>query len=107
MQETRRQWIREGENISFKDIDKMQKMCFPRWLAVAENAWNSYEKKDFPQFLKTVEFFCDVLKENGITPAPEDDWNILPHTRLEQTLNFAVKNISKKTIIDFFRGNNK
>ena len=90
-----------------KDIDKMQKMCFPRWLAVAENAWNSYEKKDFPQFLKTVEFFCDILKENGITPAPEEDWNILPHTRLEQTLNFAAKNISKKTIIDFFRGNNK
>ncbi len=89
------------------DFSKMTKMCYPRWLAVAENAWNSYDKDDFPKFLKTVVFFCEVLREKGITPAPEEEWNILPHTRLSQTLSFATKNISKKTIIDFLRGNNK
>ena len=66
-----------------------------------------YRKKDGSERSARGTRKSDVLKENGITPAPEDDWNILPHTRLEQTLNFAAKNISKKTIIDFFRGNNK
>lgn len=89
------------------DFSEMAQMCFPRWLAVSENAWNSYDKKDFPKFLKTVVFFCEVLGEMGIVPAPEEEWNILPHTRLSQTLSFATKNISKKTIVDFFRGNNK
>lgn len=89
------------------DFSDMARKCFPRWLAVAENAWNSYDKKDFPQFLKTVVFFCEILREKGVTPAPEEEWNILPHTRLSQTVGFAVKNISKKTIVDFFRGNNK
>lgn len=89
------------------DFSEMTRKCFPRWLAVAENAWNSYDKKDFAQFLKTVVFFCEILREMGITPAPEEEWNILPHTRLSQTLSFASKSLSKKTIIDFFRGNNK
>lgn len=88
-------------------FDEMTKKCFPRWLAVAENGWNSYEKKDFSKFLKTVEFFCEIIKEKGIIPACEDEWNILPHTRLEQTLGFVTKNISKKSILDFLRGNNK
>ena len=89
------------------DFDKMTAQCFPRWLAVAENAWNSYDKNDFPKFLKTVVFFCEILKEMGITPAPESQWNILPHTRLGQTLAFAKDNLAKKAILDFFRGNNK
>lgn len=90
------------------DFSKMMRMCFPRWLAVAENGWNGMAgTKDFPKFLKTTEFFCEVLGEMGITPAPEGEWNILPHTRLEQTLGFVKNNIAKKTIIDFFRGNNK
>jgi N-acetyl-beta-hexosaminidase len=83
----------------------MQNLCFPRWFAVAEIAWNSEKEKEFPKFLKTSQFFCEVLNEMGITAAPEKEWNILPHTRLSQTLGFAAKNITKRTIIQFFRGN--
>ncbi len=89
------------------DFGKMARQCFPRWLAVAENGWNSYDKNDFPKFLKTVVFFCEILREKGITPATEEEWNILPHTRLEQTLGFVKNNLTKKVITDFFRGSNK
>ncbi len=87
--------------------ETMHKLCFPRWFAVSEIAWNGGSERDFAAFLKTSQFFCEVLNEMGITAAHESEWNILPHTRLSQTLNFATKNISKKTIIDFLRGNNK
>lgn len=87
--------------------EAMQKLCFPRWFAVSEIAWNGNKNKDFASFLKTSQFFCEVLNEMGITAADESEWNILPHTRLSQTLSFAAKNISKKTVIDFLRGNNK
>ena len=82
-------------------------MLFRSWLAVAETAWNVDEEKDFPKFLKSTKFFCEILRERGITPAPEGDWNILPHTRLGQTLGFVKNNITKKMIVDFFKGANK
>ncbi len=88
-------------------FEKLTQMCFPRWLAVAETAWNVDEEKDFPKFLKSTKFFCEILRERGITPAPEGDWNILPHTRLGQTLGFVKNNITKKMIVDFFKGANK
>ena len=89
------------------DSETMQKLCFPRWFAVSEIAWNGGSEKDFASFLKTSQFFCEVLNEYGITAAHESEWNILPHKRLSQTVGFATKNISKKTVIDFLRGNNK
>ncbi len=85
------------------DINKMMKMCFPRWLAVAETGWNGSEKGDYAQFLKTTKFFCDVLKEYGIYSAEESEWNILPHKRLSQTLTFAKNNISLNTVKNFFK----
>ncbi len=85
------------------NIEKMMKMCFPRWLAVAETGWNGGNKGDYALFLKTCSFFCDILKEYGIYSAKESEWNILPHKKLSQTLNFAVKNISPKTVKEFFK----
>lgn len=43
LQETRRQWIREGDNISFKDIDKM---------LLTENSANVYIDPDYEPFSK-------------------------------------------------------
>ena len=83
----------------------MHSLCFPRWFAVSEVAWNSDRERDFPAFLKTSQFFCEVLREKGITSAEESEWNILPHKRLSQTLSFATKNITVNTIKQFFRGN--
>ena len=88
------------------DFKKLNEMCFPRWMAVAERAWNQ-ERRPFADFLKTAQFFCDILKEMGVTPAQESEWNILPHTRLEQTLGFVKNNVSKQVIKEFFRGKKK
>ena len=88
------------------DFKKLNEMCFPRWMAVAERAWNQ-ERRPFADFLKTAQFFCDILKEMGVTPAQESEWNILPYTRLEQTLGFVKNNISKQVVKEFFRGKKK
>ncbi len=89
------------------DIKVMMKQCFPRWLGVAEAGWNAGEKKDYPKFLKTVAFYSDILKEYGVECADESLWNQLPHNRLSQTLGFVSRNITKRMIMDFFKGENK
>ena len=38
-------------------------MCFPRWFAVAETAWNGGTSKGYMNFLETTQFYCDILKE--------------------------------------------
>ena len=38
-------------------------MCFPRWLAVAETAWNGGSKVGYSNFLNATRFYCDILKE--------------------------------------------
>ena len=55
-------------------FEKMTYLCFPRWLAVAETGWNNVNKKGYAKFIKTAEFFCDILKGMGITPAPKEYW---------------------------------
>ena len=90
-----------------KDIERMEELCFPRWLGVAETAWNGGENKDYAMFLKTVAFYNDILKEFGIKCADESEWNILPHSRLSQTLGFVSRNITPKAIKQFFKGDKK
>ncbi len=85
-------------------FEKMTKLCFPRWLAVASTGWNGAKDRDFQKFLKLCKFFCEILGEAGITPAPEEEWNILPHNRLSQTMDFVFNNISKEAILNFFSG---
>ena len=81
-----------------RDFKKLSKMCFPRWLAVADTAWNGNDRKDFSKFLKTTAFYCEILREYGIISAPEYEWNILPHNRLSQTVGF-VKNLLSKDFV--------
>ena len=84
-----------------RDFNKLTEMCFPRWLAVADTAWNGNDKKNFNKFLKTVDFFCEILREHGIIAAPESEWNILPHNRLSQTVGFLKNFLSKETVTQF------
>ncbi len=78
-----------------RDFESLTKMCFPRWLAVADTAWNGNDNKDFAKFLKNTVFFCEILREYGITAASEKEWNILPHSRASQTLSFFKNKLSK------------
>lgn len=82
-----------------KDFEKMTFMCFPRWLAVAQTAWCGNGKESYKSFLKTVEFYCDVLKGKGITPAPKSEWNTSPLRRVNQTFQFLYNNFSPKQLI--------
>lgn len=86
-----------------RDFPKLAKMCFPRWIAVADTAWNGNDRKDFNRFLKTVSFFCEILIEYGIVSAPESEWNILPHDRLSQTIGFLKNFLSKDTVTQFLK----
>lgn len=87
---------------SFK---KMSYMCFPRWLAVADTAWNGTENKEIKTFLQNVEFYCDILKEIGHFPASNKEWNVLPHERLSETLGFFKNSLTKNIIAQFIKGN--
>ena len=89
-----------------RSFDRMAYMCFPRWLAVAETGWNGGENKNYTRFKKNARFFCNILRENGVNPAPESDWDILPHERLAETLGFFTCNISKETFAAFFKKEN-
>ena len=83
-------------------FEKMTYLCFPRWLAVAETGWNNVNKKGYAKFIKTAEFFCDILKGMGITPAPKEDWDILPQSRLKETVDFFSNTLSKSAVKQFF-----
>ncbi len=83
-------------------FEKMTRLCFPRWLAVAATGWSGSKDRDFAKFLKTCKFFCEILNEKGIVSAPEEEWNILPHNRLSQTMDFVKNNISKEAVMQFF-----
>lgn len=90
-----------------RDFETLTKMCFPRWIAVADTAWNGSTKKNYTKFLKDVAFFCEILREYGIVAASEKEWNILPHSRLSQTADFLKKTVSKDVIKQFFSKDDK
>ncbi|MGI6745619.1 MAG: Beta-hexosaminidase [Firmicutes bacterium ADurb.Bin300] len=86
------------EHIS--DFDTMTYMCFPRFMAVAETAWTSPEKKGYPDFEKRAEFFCRILNETGLITAPKKDWNPLSAKRISETARFFFNAVS----LDMIRG---
>lgn len=89
-----------------RSFERMTYLCFPRWLAVAETGWNGNAGKNYDRFKKTASFFCDILREQGISPAPESDWDISPAKRLSETVGFFAKNLNKETITAFFKKEN-
>ncbi len=83
-------------------FEKMAYMCFPRWLAVAETAWNGAQKEKYGTFLKNAEFFCNHLLSMGIKSAPRKDWDVLPHKRLGQAVGFFGKSLKLRDVKQFF-----
>ena len=81
-----------------RTFERMNYMCFPRWLAVAETGWNGSAGKNYAKFKKNAAFFCDILREYGINAAPESDWDSLPHKRLAETLRFFRRKMTKETV---------
>ena len=86
-----------------RDFEKMSYMCFPRWLAVAETGWNGTNPKGYQSFLKSVEFYCDILRGMGHNPAPKGDWNVAPHTRLNETVGFFKNSLTRENIQNFLK----
>ena len=86
-----------------RNFEKMSYMCFPRWLAVAETGWNGVNTKGYQNFLKSAEFYCDVLKGIGHTPAPKSDWNVAPYTRLNETVGFFKNSLTRENIKNFLK----
>lgn len=68
----------------------LEYMLFPRACAVAENAWG-YGRSDWRSFIKKVNIFKYVFRQNRIHFAPRRDWNPLPLRRLYGTLKFLYK----------------
>ena len=73
------------EYISFNAA--IEYMLFPRAAAIAQTAWG-YGREDYTYFVKALESFRPVFKQNRINCAPKKDWNPLPLKRLAGTLKF-------------------
>ena len=86
-----------------RDFEKLSYMCFPRWLAVAETGWNGVNAKGYQSFLKSAEFYSDILKGMGHNPAPKSEWNVAPHTRFNETVGFFTNFVTPQIIKNYFK----
>jgi hexosaminidase len=50
----------------FNSQEKMEYCAFPRVFAIAESAWTRSNNKDYPRFIKSVEYFERLWKKLGI-----------------------------------------
>ena len=89
-------------------IERMMYMCFPRWFAVAQTGWCGKNGSDnYTGFLKNVKFYRDILREYGITCAPEKVWDVSPAARLSQTAGFFLNAATKENILNLFKREEK
>lgn len=65
----------------------LEYMLFPRAAAIAQTAWG-YMRGDYRSFLKALEAFKFVFRQNRIHFAPQKKCNPLPLTRLCGTVKF-------------------
>ena len=86
-----------------KNIDELTSMCFPRWLAVAEVAWNGGERKSYKQFFNTVLFYCDILREMKIAVSKKDEWAGNPQKKFTQLINYGKRMITPESVSEFLR----
>jgi hypothetical protein len=70
---------------------------------VAETAWNGANPKGYQSFLKSAEFYSDILKGMGHTPAPKSDWNVAPHARVNETVGFFTNFVTPELIKNYFK----
>lgn len=75
--------------------ERMEYLCLPRWLAVAESAWSTPENKDYRLFHKVCYTLCDaLLSDYKICPEAEADPRPLP--RLREFIRFYTGIIPRK-----------
>ena len=90
MQETRRQWIREGDNISFKDIDKM---------LLTEKSANVYIDPDYAPFGKPGNMPSKIdgfLKKTGqALPQSKGQYALCILESLAMTYRYYIESLEK------------
>lgn len=72
------------------DGEKLEYMCFPRWLAVAETGWTEKDIKDYKSFYEICKKLVKILNNSGVNAASEEDWNPSVSGRLRKTLLFFI-----------------
>ena len=80
------------------DFERLCYMCFPRWFAVADTAWNGRDEKNYREFRLAAKSYCDALRKMGVSSAPECDWDESPQKRLRETLAFADNLMTKNML---------
>ena len=88
--------FRKAEYIT--DFERLCYMCFPRWFAVADTAWNGRAEKTYREYRLAAKSYCDALRKMGVSSAPECDWDESPQKRLRETLAFADNLMTKNKL---------
>lgn len=86
-----------------RNFEELSNMCFPRWLAVAETAWNGGSKKGYLQFIDATKFYCDILKEMKIPVAEKSEWDGNPQKTIEGLIKHGKRVLTPGSVADFFR----
>ena len=83
------------------NFEQLCRLCFPRWLAVAETGWTPPELKEKTGFLQRSAFFCDELKCMGISSTPPGKVNPSVPSRLNNTVKFFGGFLTKDIVLNF------
>ncbi len=86
-----------------KNFGELAFMCFPRWFAVAETAWNGGSKKGYLQFLGTAQFYCDILKEMKIPASDKSEWDGNPQKTIKGLIKHGKRILTPESVVDFLR----
>jgi hypothetical protein len=88
---------------NIKNFKELTYMCFPRWLAVAETAWNGGSKVGYSNFLNATRFYCDILKEMKVIPAEKAVWSNDPQKSLKELIKHGKRTITPESVVEFLR----
>lgn len=81
-----------------EDFGKMCYMCFPRLVAVAERGWVNPAEADYADFRIRMRNDIPYLKEMGIVPASESEWDPPFSVRFERTWEHIKKALTPASI---------
>ncbi|NLB35905.1 MAG: beta-N-acetylhexosaminidase [Clostridiales bacterium] len=70
------------------DFNKLCHMTFPRAAAVAQTGWAKRGSMDCESFIEKFKALTPILKDLGITPAPESEWNPSVFSRVGTVVKF-------------------
>lgn len=75
--------------------ERLEYLCFPRWLAFAETAWSAPHNKNYAQFKSVALTLCDKMKMDGYNCADKNDMDMPLHKRLSDVIKFFSAFLSK------------